>query len=96
MEELKIPEQKKQNFSQRVLGTVSRIGTLNIVLLCVFGYMIYLNWKMIQVFLMCGTAPETAWCALIAALLGECGICGWIKTSKEKRKYRDDLEDKKL
>lgn len=71
-----------------------KIKTLDIVLLCVFGYMIYLNWQMLEVFREFGSAPETAWCALIAALIGECGICGWIKTSKERnRRKREDTEE---
>lgn len=71
-----------------------KMKTLDIVLLCVFGYMIYLNWQMLEVFREFGSAPETAWCALITALLGECGICGWIKTSKERnRKKREDTEE---
>ncbi|EET60366.1 hypothetical protein BRYFOR_07562 [Marvinbryantia formatexigens DSM 14469] len=73
---------------ERIKNSIGKIGTLNIVLICVFAYMIYINWKMLDIFLMCGSAPETAWCSLIAALLGECGICGWIKTSKEKHRNR--------
>ena len=69
-----------------------KIKTLDVVLLCVFGYMIYLNWQMLEVFRVYGSAPETAWCALIAALIGECGICGWIKTSKERRKNKENDE----
>lgn len=71
-----------------------KIKTLDIVLLCIFGYMIYLNWQMLQVFREFGSAPETAWCALIAALIGECGICGWIKTSKERnRRKKEETDD---
>lgn len=71
-----------------------KIKTLDIVLICVFGYLIYLNWQMLEVFWEFGSAPETAWCALIAALIGECGICGWIKTSKERnRKKREETEE---
>lgn len=77
-----------------------KIKTLDIVLLCVFGYMIYLNWQMLEVFREFGSAPETAWCALIAALIGECGICGWIKTSKERNKRRneepEEMEDEEI
>ena len=71
-----------------------KIKTLDIVLLCVFGYMIYLNWQTLEVFKEFGSAPETAWCALIAALIGECGICGWIKTSKERnRRKKEETDD---
>lgn len=77
-----------------------KIKTLDIVLFCVFGYMIYLNWQMLEVFREFGSAPETAWCALIAALIGECGICGWIKTSKERNKRRnkepEEMEDEEI
>ena len=73
-----------------------KIKTLDIILICVFGYMIFLNWKMIQLFQMTGSAPETAWCALIAALIGECGICGWIRISKDRnRERRWEKEDQK-
>ena len=74
-----------------------KIKTLDIILICVFGYMIFLNWKMIQLFQMTGSAPETAWCALIAALIGECGICGWIRVSKDRnRERRWEKEDQKI
>lgn len=75
-----------------------KIGTLNIVLICIFVYTAYLNWQMLETYKLCGSAPETAWCALIAALLGECGICGWIKTVKEKQanKKTDDSENENM
>lgn len=60
--------------------------TLNLILILIFIYMIIFNQQMIFLYLKCQSAPESAWCALIAALLGECGICGWIKSSKEKNK----------
>lgn len=73
-----------------------KIKTLDIILICVFGYMIFLNWKMIQLFQVTGSAPETAWCALIAALIGECGICGWIRVSKDRNRERKwEKEDQK-
>lgn len=63
---------------------IKRLGALNIALICVFAYLIIINLQMMDLYQRCGSAPESAWCALIAALIGECGICGWIKTSKEK------------
>lgn len=72
----------------RVKGAIGKIGTLNIVLICVGVYTVYINWQMLEVYRTCGAAPETAWCSLIAALIGECGICGWIKTSKEKHRNK--------
>ena len=29
--------------------------------------------------------PETYACAVVAATIGECGICGWIRTNKDKK-----------
>ena len=74
-----------------------KIKTLDVVLICVFGYMLFLNWQMIELFQQTGSAPETAWCALIAALIGECGICGWIRVSKDRnRERRWEKEDQKI
>lgn len=73
---------RKRQKKRKVQELIKRLGTLNIVLICVFVYMMYINWKMLAVFSQCGSAPESAWCALIAALLGECGICGWIPARK--------------
>ena len=75
---------RKRQKKRKVQELIKKLGTLNIVLICVFIYMMYINWKMLAVFSQCGSAPESAWCALIAALLGECGICGWIKTSTKQ------------
>lgn len=32
--------------------------------------------------------PETYACAVVAATIGECGICGWIRTNKDKQQDR--------
>lgn len=88
---------KKRRRRRRKKKTENKkIGTLNIVLICVFIYMAYLNWQMLETYKLCGSAPETAWCALIAALIGECGICGWIRVSKDRnRERRWEKEDRK-
>lgn len=86
----------KRRRKKKIRKLIQKIGTLNIVLICVFVYMIFINWKMLAIFAQCGSAPESAWCALIAALLGECGICGWIRTNKDKQQERkwqkEDIE----
>ena len=39
---------------------------------------------------------ETYACAVVAATIGECGICGWIRTNKDKRLDRKwQKEDEK-
>lgn len=40
--------------------------------------------------------PETYACAVVAATIGKCGICGWIRTNKDKRLDRKwQKEDEK-
>lgn len=79
---VKLFHRRKKRRKTKQKGLLQRIGTLNVILVCVFAYMILFNQQMITLYERCGSAPESAWCALIAALIGECGICGWIKTSK--------------
>lgn len=75
-----------------VKAAVRKFGTLNLILVLVFLYLLVFNEQMIRLYAQKGSAPESAWCALIAALLGECGICGWIKTTKEKRREQEGEE----
>lgn len=84
----------KQKFG-KAIRKIKNIGTLNLVLIFVGIYMVYINWKMLAVYVECGSAPESAWCALIGALIGEAGICGWIRTNKDKcqdRKWQKEDE----
>lgn len=76
---------KKQN---KLVSFVKKIGTLNLVLLLVGAFFIWFNWQMISVYRSCGSMPETYACAVVAATIGECGICGWIRTTKDKRQDR--------
>lgn len=77
-------------------ATIGKVGTLNIILLCVFGFFLYFNAQMLQIFREFGTIPETYACAVITATIGECGICGWIRTTKDKKKDHDrEREDLK-
>lgn len=81
---------------KKLKAKIKRFGTLNIVLICMFLYTVYINERMLRVYETCGSAPETTWCALIGAIIGECGICGWIRTNKDKRQERKwEKEDRK-
>lgn len=68
--------------------TISKIGTLNIVLILVGSFFVWFNWQMIILYQECGSMPETYACAVVAATIGECGICGWIRTNKDKKQDR--------
>ena len=81
---------------KRIKAWISKIGTLNIVLIIVGAFFVWFNWQMILIFRMQGSIPETYACAVVAATIGECGICGWIRTTKDRNKERKwELEDRK-
>jgi len=91
-------ERKKNRIGllKRIKAWIGRIGTLNIVLIIVGAFFVWFNWQMILIFQMQGSIPETYACAVVAATIGECGICGWIRTTKDRNKERKwELEDRK-
>ena len=85
---------------KRIIEKIGKIGTLNIVLILVGSFFIWFNWQMLQIFRECGSIPETYACAVITVLLGECGICGWIRTTKDKKRDRawekEDMKEQSL
>lgn len=75
---------------------VGKIGTLNLVLILVGAFFVWFNWQMLCIFREQGMIPETYACAVITATLGECGICGWIRTTKDrKREHQWEAEERK-
>lgn len=79
----------------KIKGWYNKIGTLNIVLICVGSFFVWFNCRMLEIFETSGAIPETYACAVIAATIGECGICGWIRTSKDRKQEREwDKEDR--
>ena len=65
---------------------------LVIVGLCLAAFTV----AMIVLFQIYGAIPDTLCTCVFAALGGECGVMGWIKTSKDRRREREwELEDKK-
>lgn len=65
---------------------------LIIVGLCLAAFTV----AMIVLFQVYGAIPDTLCTCVFAALGGECGIMGWIKTSKDRRREREwELEDRK-
>lgn len=75
---------------------IGKIGTLNLVLILVGAFFVWFNWQMIITFREYGSIPETYACAVVAATIGECGICGWIRTNKDRSRERMwEKEDEK-
>ena len=74
---------------------IGKIGTLNLVLIAVGAFFVWFNWQLLDIFRESGSIPETYACAVVAATIGECGICGWIRTNKDrKREHKWELEEK--
>ena len=90
-------EKKQKGFHplKKLKESIGKIGTLNIVLILVGAFFVWFNWQMLETFRLYGSIPETYACAVITATIGECGICGWIRTNKDrKREHQWEKEEK--
>lgn len=80
---------------KKMKEVVGKIGTLNLILMLVGVFFVWFNWQMLEIFRECASIPESYACAVIAATIGECGICGWIRTSKDRqREHQWEQEEK--
>ena len=71
------------------------VGVMNLILVIVGLLLVIFTGIMIALFKMYGSIPDTLCTCVFAALGGECGIMGWIKTTKERNKDREwELEDR--
>ena len=89
---------KRRDFHpwKKIKEVAGKIGTLNLVLILMFIFFIWFNWQMLCIFRECMAIPETYACAVVAATIGEAGICGWIRTTKDRnREHKWELEEKK-
>lgn len=77
----------------KLAAQVKKIGTLNIILFIVGVFFVWFNWQMLCIFREYGAIPESYACAVIAATIGECGICGWIRTTKDKKQSKEKNDD---
>lgn len=67
-----------------------KIGAMDIILIIVGISMLAFTIAMINIFKQQGAVPDTLITCFFATMGGECGIMGWIKTSKERaRRDRD-------
>ncbi|MCD7805669.1 MAG: hypothetical protein LUH03_11120 [Oscillospiraceae bacterium] len=67
----------------------SGLGTMDIILIIVGASLLCFTVCMIYLFTVYGSIPDTLCSCVFAALGGECGIMGWIKTTKDKRRDRE-------
>ena len=81
---------------QRIREAASRFGTLNIILIIVFAFFIIFHFQMLQLYKTFGSLPESYAIAVVGATIGEAGICGWIRTSKNRQREREwEKEDER-
>lgn len=88
---------KKKGFHplRKIKEVAGKVGTLNLVLILMFAFFIWFNWQMLDIFREYASIPETYACAVIAATIGEAGICGWIRTTKDRnREHKWEQEEK--
>ena len=71
------------------------IGVMDIILIIVGISLLAFTISMIRLFKEYGAVPDTLVTCVFACLGGECGIMGWIKTTKDRNKERKwEQEDK--
>ena len=64
------------------------IKVMNLILVIVGISLLVFTVVMIQIFQMYGAVPDTLVTCVYATLGGECGIMGWIKTTKDRTRER--------
>lgn len=81
-------EEKKNADSTKPSQKKSSVGVMDIILIIVGISLLAFTIAMIQLFREYGAVPDTLVTCVFAALGGECGIMGWIKTTKDRNKER--------
>lgn len=70
--------------------------TMDVVLVIIAIFLLFFVVAMLWLFYHTGAIPDTLCTCVFAACGGECGIMGWIKTTKERNRDREEfLEDRK-
>ena len=85
---------KKQPWYRPLQRAYKKIGTLNLILVVMFVFFLWFNWQMISLYKEANSIPETYAVAVVGATIGEAGICGWIRTTKDKRRDKEDENGK--
>jgi hypothetical protein len=64
------------------------IKTMDLILILIGIFLVIFTIYMIFLFREYGAIPDTLVACVFTSLAGECGIMGWIKTSKDRNKER--------
>ena len=71
-----------------------KIGTMDRILIFIAVLLVIFTAVMIVLHIQTGTIPDTLCTCVFAVCGGECGVMGWIKTTKDRRQERKyELED---
>jgi hypothetical protein len=71
------------------------IRTMDIILAVIAVFLLLFIVVMIWLYYQTGAIPDTLCTCVFAACGGECGVMGWIKTTKERQRERSfELEDR--
>ncbi len=72
----------------------SSFGKMDLILVIMGATLTLFTLKMIQLFEMYQTVPDTLITMVFGVCGGECGVMGWIKTTKERQRERGwQMED---
>ena len=86
-------EQAKPSIIKRCGAALERFGTMNFILLVIGAMLFWFTVTMIDLFREYGSVPDTLVNCVFIALTGECGVMGWIKTSKVKHQEREWMKE---
>lgn len=90
------PKATTDGATQTETKTKKKIGTMDLILIIIGVVLLVFVIYMIKLFREYGTIPDTLVTCVFALCSGECGIMGWIKTTKDRKQERKwELEDRK-
>lgn len=73
-----------------------KVRTMDVVLVIIAVFLLLFIITMLILYYITGAIPDTLCTCVFAICGGECGVMGWIKTTKERQKDRQyELEDRK-
>lgn len=72
-----------------------KTGTMDKVLVVIGIFLLLFVVVMLWMFYITGSIPDTLCTCVFAACGGECGVMGWIKTTKDRQRDRQyELQDR--
>lgn len=72
-----------------------QIKTMDVILAVIAVFLFLFIVAMVALYYITGAIPDTLCTCVFAACGGECGVMGWIKTTKERQRDRKyELEDR--